>query len=85
MVGCGLILYYLHEPFLPYAYDKCNHQWVEMFRDPSAIFWITSVKQATVDVLDFVVDPDSEEAGHYSLDTKTLSVHLEHTFTNEVS
>ena len=83
MIGCGLILYYLHEPFLPYIYDKCNHQWVEMFRDPSDIFWITSVKQVAADVLDFVVDSASSQAGHYSLDTKTFTVHFDHILANE--
>ncbi|EEQ60175.1 hypothetical protein CBFG_03887 [Clostridiales bacterium 1_7_47FAA] len=32
MAGCGVIVYYLNEPFTPYGYDKRCGQWKEWYR-----------------------------------------------------
>lgn len=41
MVGCGIIVYFLHEPFIPYEYDKKCKQWEEWYR--SGDIWIEDV------------------------------------------
>lgn len=74
MVGYGLIIYYLREPFLPYKYDLHNNQWVEMFRNPKDIWWIEAVHQVSEDEVKLSVDPNSEQAGHYLLNMQNLSV-----------
>lgn len=44
-VGCGYIIYFLKEPFEPYAYDRVSEQWKEAGRDPDNINWLTAVRQ----------------------------------------
>ncbi len=73
MVGCGLILYRIQEPFVPYEYDLHNHQWSEMFRSPPDDWWIEFVQQVSDDELEFVADPNGSKAGCYRLDTQSLS------------
>ena len=44
-VGCGYIIYYLREPFEPYAYDRASAQWTESGRDPGSVTWLENVRQ----------------------------------------
>lgn len=44
-VGCGYIVYFLNEPFEPYAYDRSTPQWTESGRENSKIKWIEKVRQ----------------------------------------
>lgn len=41
--GCGVIVYYLTEPFEEYRYDTVCAQWKEFFRDRKV--WISAVEQ----------------------------------------
>jgi hypothetical protein len=41
MAGCGVIVYYLKEPFAPYDYKKKTGQWKEWYR--TGDIWIESV------------------------------------------
>ena len=41
--GCGVIIYYLREPFEEYRYNTVCEQWKEIFRDGDK--WIISVEQ----------------------------------------
>lgn len=74
LAGCGLILYYLKEPFEPYEYNCSTRQWVEFHRTPPDEWWIESVRQEGENMVQFVVDPGSKEAGAYLLDTEKLRI-----------
>ncbi len=55
VVGCGVIVFRLKEPFESYVYDKECDQWYEFGRDPKNVDWIISVKQISdneVELLD---------------------------------
>ncbi len=41
--GCGVIVYYFNEPYLPYIYHCVTDQWKEYYRDGS--FWVETVQQ----------------------------------------
>lgn len=41
--GCGIIIYYLHTPFIEYEYNKKTNQWKEWGRN-NKIIWIESIK-----------------------------------------
>ncbi len=45
--GCGLIVYYLNEPFRSYSYNTKNAQYDEYYRDPSDLWWIIDMIQIT--------------------------------------
>ena len=64
-VGCGYIVYYIREPFLPYEYGKETAQWSEAGRGPDDILWIESVRQTGCDEIGLTF-----EDGH----TETVSV-----------
>ncbi|MBC9229486.1 hypothetical protein HI850_009120 [bacterium SPL81] len=43
--GCGLIIYFIQEPFTPYQYDQKCSQYFEIHRSPPAIWWIEDLQQ----------------------------------------
>ena len=45
MYGCGMIVYYLHQPFEEYHYCTNTKQWVEYGREPQNILWVTDAHQ----------------------------------------
>lgn len=50
--GCGLIIYHIREPFLPYQYGMNVPQYQEFFRDPESILWIETIYQSDMDNLE---------------------------------
>ena len=47
--GCGLIIYFLKEPYTEFKYNKKSDQFVELFRDPKNIWWINGLHQTEID------------------------------------
>lgn len=43
--GCGLIIYFIQEPFTPYQYDQECSQYFEIHRSPPSIWWIGDLQQ----------------------------------------
>lgn len=43
--GCGLIIYFIQEPFTPYQYDQKCSQYFEIHRSPPSIWWIEDLQQ----------------------------------------
>ncbi len=43
--GCGLIIYFIQEPFTPYQYDQECSQYFEIYRSPPSIWWIEDLQQ----------------------------------------
>lgn len=74
IVGCGIILYWLREPFMPYQYDRTASQWWEAHRSPPDEWWIEAVYQVSDNTVRFVVDPLAPAAGVYELDVESQSV-----------
>ena len=74
MVGCGIILYYLREPFEEYEYDCKTEQWVEFHREPPNEWWIKSVVQEGRNIIKFVVEAGTKGSGVYQLDTELLKI-----------
>lgn len=74
VAGCGLIIYYFREPFEPYRYHVQTSQWIEMFRDKRAHWWIENLIQHNETTFHFVVDPNSREGGKYQLTLPDLTV-----------
>jgi hypothetical protein len=74
VVGAGLVLYHLREPFLPYECDQDTQQWWEAHRDRTDLWWIEAVYQVTEKDLRFVVDPYDNNAGVYELDTESMAI-----------
>jgi hypothetical protein len=75
--GCGLIVYYLQEPFNKFQYNKKTKQLVEIFREPENIWWISNVEKGScTECINFIIDPidDEDKAGTYELNINTLQV-----------
>ena len=53
MCGCGIIVYYLHSPFIEYAYHKRTKQWKEWKRGKNEeIVWIENIKYISDSILE---------------------------------
>jgi hypothetical protein len=75
IIGCGLIIYFLREPFRPYEYNQKTDQWAELFRDPQDTWWIKTINQTGADTVRFVVEPkDNKHVGVYELNICNLSI-----------
>jgi len=55
MIGCGIIVYFLKEPFIPYEYEKKTEQWQEWYREGN--IWIEDVM--IVDESGFVIQMEN--------------------------
>jgi len=79
MAGCGLIIYYLQEPFEQYLYDKSSTQYFYFFNEPSNIWSINGLRQEDIDSdLDsfrFVAANDDGEF-IYKMNAKTFEIEM---------
>ena len=68
--GYGFILYYIHEPFIPYDNNKKTDQWSEFYRDKYNELWIDSIYNGDdVNEVKIIVDPyDKIKGGIYIFD-----------------
>lgn len=75
--GCGLIVYFLKEPFIEFEYNKKCKQWIEFFRNKEDIWWISGAKEGlSSEWIKFKVDPNDDKvrAGNYELNVYTLEL-----------
>ncbi len=73
--GCGIVIYYLREPFTEYEYNMVSEQWKEVFRNLEDIWWIDNISQGScTNKFKFYVDAydNSLHAGTYEMDANTL-------------
>ena len=72
--GCGLIIYYLKEPFQEYEYHVDSKQWKDVFRDNNDIWWISDISEGSNlnKIRFFIGENDSRHTGKYELDVFTL-------------
>ena len=77
MGGCGLIIYYLKEPFMEYEYYKTTNQWKEIFRKKDEIWWISRIEAGSSnDSVKFITNPTDDELRKctYEIDVYSLEV-----------
>lgn len=68
MIGCGLVIYYLHEPFEEYSYNVSTKQWKELFRESGEEWWIEEVEIIDNSTIMFTVEgADINNGGRYKL------------------
>ncbi|NDO45332.1 hypothetical protein [Clostridium sp. MD294] len=67
--GCGIIIYYLHTPFIEYEYNKKANQWKEWGRN-NKIIWIESIKY----IYDFMLEIKTESGKIIKINPYTLSI-----------
>lgn len=74
--GCGLVIYYLKEPFHEFEYNNNCEQWKEFFRNPDDIWWIEDISEGSNSkTVKFTVDSDDERrTGTYEMDVFTFDV-----------
>lgn len=74
IVGCGIILYRLSEPFQPYAYDTNSEQWTERFRERPNLRWINAVTWEGNACFSFTIESPEENAGTYRVLLPALAI-----------
>jgi len=60
VVGCGVIVYRLNEPFKSYRYDTECDQWYEFGRGPENIDWIKCINRQISDDEVEILDEDDK-------------------------
>ena len=75
--GCGIIVYYLQEPFIEFDYNKKSKQWIEIFREKENIWWVSNIeKGSSTEWIKFRIQTNDDEgsAGTYDLNVYTSRV-----------
>jgi hypothetical protein len=73
MVGCGLIVYYLKEPFNDYIYETETGQWKEFFREYDDVMWIKAVEILDNSTL-LLTTAEEEGANKYRFDIESFDL-----------
>jgi hypothetical protein len=75
MVGYGLIIYYLQEPFEEFGYNKSTKQWKELFREDCKEWEIENVEVMDNSTIMFTVEEaDTENGGRYKLNINDMEL-----------
>lgn len=75
MVGCGLIIYYLQEPFEEFRYNVSTRQWKELFREKGKEWWIENVELIDDSTIIFTVEEvDTENGGRYKMNVNRIDL-----------
>ena len=45
VAGCGLIVYFLKKPYIPYRYDQHTEQYFEVGRKQTDLWWVSAIEQ----------------------------------------
>lgn len=73
MGGCGLIIYYLHEPFEEFKYNTATSQWKELFRENGKEWWIEDVEILDdITIMFTVEETDIENGGRYRMNIDSI-------------
>ena len=54
--GCGIIVYYLKNPFTPYQFENNSEQWLEFGREPDKEIWITNMQFIGENMIEIVTE-----------------------------
>lgn len=75
MVGYGLIIYYIQEPFQEFSYNKSTKQWKELFREDGKEWEIEDVEVMDNSTIMFTVEAsDTENEGRYKLNINDMEL-----------
>lgn len=70
VIGCGLVVYFLKEPYQEYKYNLNTNQWKEWGRkDTENLIWIDSVKQKNSSIIEI----ETEDGHIIDLDIYNLN------------
>lgn len=59
MCGCGVIIYYLREPFKEYEYNTRTEQWIEWGRNnEGAEIWVDSIRCISNDTIEIITEDE---------------------------
>ncbi|HCC06739.1 MAG TPA: hypothetical protein DEP72_01040 [Clostridiales bacterium] len=73
--GCGIIVYYLHEPYEEYRYNVTTIQWKELYRENKKNWWIQDIKFLDSSTIIFTVEnTDIDNGGRYRLNINTFEL-----------
>jgi hypothetical protein len=61
MAGCGIIVYYLKEPFEEYKYNSFSKQWKELFREKGNEKWIDDVDFIDATTIEITIEETNEK------------------------
>ena len=75
VAGCGLLVYFLREPFAPVGLGPSD-QWARVYHEPGAERWVEALYQRSDDAVRFVVDPGGPNGGVYELRLPGLEVEV---------
>ncbi len=74
MVGCGIIVYFLQEPFDDYNYETESSQYYEFHRYPDDIWWACGVHQNSIEeehYFRFYIETNTRKVAVYRADVET--------------
>jgi len=75
MGGCGLIIYYLHEPYEEFSYNITTKQWKELFRESEKTLWIEDIEYLDNSTIIFTVeDADVDNGGRHKLNVNSFEL-----------
>lgn len=69
-MGCGIIIYYFHEPFEEYVYNTSTKQWKELFRKKNQEWWINNIE--IIDDSCIIFENEKFEKYKYDLESDEL-------------
>lgn len=73
IAGCGMIIYYLHEPYEAYRANTSTNQWKELHTKFGEARWIEHVEYIDNSTIIYTIeDEDANIAGRYKLDINSL-------------
>ena len=64
VTGCGIIIYYLKEPFETYEYSSNSKQWNEFLRNESSVWWIEEIEEKDSKTIKFVASNNEDDELH---------------------
>lgn len=56
MYGCGVVIYFLNEPFFEYHYNMNTEQWREFGRRSDNIIWVENARQIDEASFEIVIE-----------------------------
>ena len=71
--GCGLIVYWLRNPYREFEYHTSTDQWSEFGRQPDDIWWVGELEQTGEEDVRLVVG-DDPNATRYDLNVRSMRI-----------
>jgi len=56
MCGCGVIVYFIKEPFIEWKYHASNSQWIECGREIGEEIWVDSIRFINIKTIEILTE-----------------------------